>query len=190
MSRREFVISIWRRLGEPGVGADELLRLQRAIREAFGEPNPFSPAAIARLLADEGAELRHPEIIEFDARWRESQLQNETRKLDSLGAWAPENRLGLGDAESLIIKLEQLRLGFDRLGDSAASQRIRDLAIEARRAAITRVEGKLPADATVAEQTEIAEWFGIWLQTPSLFGQWIELRKASREFKQRFSIKD
>ena len=190
MSKRDFVTSMWRSLGEPKVGEDELVRFQRAMEEAFGEPNSFSPAAIARILADEGAELRHPEIIEFDARWRESHLQIETRELNSLGAWAPQDCLGLEAAESLIKRLEKLRQRFDRVGDGATSQQIRDLAIEARRAAITRVEGRLLAEATVTEQSEIAEWFGIWLQTPNLFEQWVELRKASREFKKKFSIKD
>jgi hypothetical protein len=34
-----------------------------------------------------------------------------------------------------------------------------------------------------AEQEEIAQWFTIWLQTPDLFAQWLELRKASPGFK-------
>jgi hypothetical protein len=36
------------------------------------------------------------------------------------------------------------------------------------------------------EQTEIIEWFKIWIQTPNLFANWIELRKRSAEFRRKF----
>jgi hypothetical protein len=37
-----------------------------------------------------------------------------------------------------------------------------------------------------AEKREIATWFGIWLETPELFFDWLELRKASEEFRRLF----
>jgi hypothetical protein len=190
LNKREFAVSTWRQIGEPNVGEDELRRIQSAMSEAFGQRGLLSPAAIARILADEGAELRHPEIIEFDARWRESQIQLEAKKLNSLGAWSPESQLRLRQAESLIKKLEKLRRRFDRTGDDETSKQIRTLVIDARRAAILRVEGKLLDEAERAEQSEIADWFGIWLQTPNLFEQWLELRRASPDFREKFSAKD
>jgi hypothetical protein len=37
-----------------------------------------------------------------------------------------------------------------------------------------------------AEKREIATWFRIWLETPELFFDWLELRKASEEFRRLF----
>ena len=37
------------------------------------------------------------------------------------------------------------------------------------------------------EQAEIAEWLTIWLRTPDLFDDWLELRKGTPEFKRLFS---
>jgi hypothetical protein len=37
-----------------------------------------------------------------------------------------------------------------------------------------------------AEKAEIATWFRIWLETPDLFFDWLELRKASEEFRGLF----
>jgi len=51
-------------VGAASLGSDELIRIQQAIGEAFGHMRFESPATIARELAHEGAELRHPEIIE------------------------------------------------------------------------------------------------------------------------------
>lgn len=190
MNKREFVTSIWRSLGEPAVGEEELRRLQKAMEEAFGHGGVSSPASIARILADEGAELKHPEIIEFDAHWRESQIQLEAKKLDNLGNWSPENQLRLRQAESLIKRLEKLRRRFERKGDDQGAKQIRALAIDTRRAADLRARRQSLAEAERAEQSEIAEWFGIWLQTPNLFEQWVELRKSSPDFRKKFSTSD
>lgn len=187
LNKREFVVSIWRRLGEPRVGEVELREIQNAMAEAFGQDGVLSPAAIARILADEDAELRHPEVIELDANWRESQIEREGQKLRSLSGWSPEDQLRLKQAESLIKKLEKLRTRLERTGDDETLRRIRTLAISSRQAARSRSESKVLGEAERAEQLEISEWFGIWLQTPNLFTHWIELRKSSPDFRKRFS---
>ena len=93
----EIIVSLWREFGGPAVGASELTRLQDALAEIFGRDKVPSPARIARDLAQEGAALRPPEII------------------------------------------------------------------------------------------EISEWFRVWLETPNLFNQWLELRRSSEAFKEKFS---
>ena len=190
LNRREFAISTWRRLGEPPVGELELREIQNAMAGACGQDGVLSPAAIARILADEDAELRHPEIIELDARWRESQIEREGQKLGSLRGWSPEEQLRLKQAESLIKKLEKLRTRLERTGDNETLRQIRTHAISARQAAKSRSESKLLAEGDRAEQSEIAEWLGVWLQTPNLFTQWLELRKSSLDFRKRFSVQD
>jgi len=74
-SKRELIVSTWRRLGTTSVGAKELRAIQDELKRSE-EGNVMSPASVARVLADEGAELKHPEIIEFDASWRASQIEN------------------------------------------------------------------------------------------------------------------
>src|SRR5690349_5464129 len=73
-TKRELAIEVWSRRGRAAVGQSELREIQRAMAKQFGAGAVDSPAAIARMLADEGADLRHPEVIEFDAHWREAQL--------------------------------------------------------------------------------------------------------------------
>lgn len=190
LNKRELVISTWRRLGEPQVGELALREIQTAMSEAFGHEGVLSPAATARILADEGAELSHPEIIELDVSWRQSQIEREDRKLRSLSGWSPEDQLPLKQAESLIKKLEKLRARFEQNGDDETLRQIRTLAISARQAAMLKVENRALVEAERAEQSEIVEWFGIWLQTPNLFTQWLELRKSSPDFRKRFAQED
>src|SRR5439155_18104860 len=107
-TRNELTIEVWVGLGRAAVGENELGEIQRAIAKRFGAGAVDSPAAIARLLADEGAELRHPEIIEFDARWREAQIAKDAADFSVFDRFDAAKALRLKQAESLINKLETL----------------------------------------------------------------------------------
>ena len=89
--------------------------------------------------------------------------------------------LRLDEAQSLIEKLEQTRLKTERNEDETNAQRLRDIAINARQAAQL-----LGNDATLNqrqrdEQAEIAQWLAVWLQTPRLFDDWLDLRHRTQE---------
>jgi hypothetical protein len=184
-SRREKVVDVWRSLGEPTVGEDELRQIQKALSR---EPAPgvTSPATIARILADEGAVLRHPEIIEFDARWREAQIKREAQRfgdLERVSSMKPMNR---EQAEALVNELETLRQRFVAEVDGEALAELTMLAANARRAA--ELLAKDPKSDLIrrAEQAEISQWIKVWIQTPNLFADWLALRKSSPEFRKRF----
>jgi len=183
--RREKVVDVWRSLGEPVVGEDELRQIQKALSR---EPAPgvTSPATIARILADEGAVLRHPEIIEFDARWREAQIKREAQRfgdLERVSSMKPMNR---EQAEALVNELETLRQRFVAEVDGEALAELTMLAANARRAA--ELLAKDPKSDLIrrAEQAEISQWIKVWIQTPNLFADWLALRKSSPEFRKRF----
>ena len=190
ISRRDLIVSEWRRLGAASLGSDELIRIQEAIGEAFGKQAVESPATIARELAHEGAELRHPEIIECDARWREAQIDSQLKTFGKVGALQTAEPLRLKQAESLIERLKHLLGRFERTRDDRQIAELRTLAIDARRIAVSRAKDTSLPIAIRHEQTEIAEWLMVWLETPNLFEQWVELRKSSPAFKERFSIYD
>jgi hypothetical protein len=186
-TRRQLIIAEWQRLGPNSVGGRELREIQKVIQKQFGNGAVESPAAIARLLADEGAELRHPEVIEFDAHWREAEIQSESLKFKGLKHSVSDKPLRLKQAGALIKRLEKLRQRFERSGDRATLRRVRDVAVEARQAAQSLTKNRALAQAVRAEQAEIAAWLAVWIQTPKLFDDWLELRRRSPEFIKRFS---
>src|ERR1044071_858141 len=69
-TKHDLMIEVWEHLDCESVGAREVEAVMEAVRERFGDGGVESPARTARILADEGAELRHAEILEADARWR------------------------------------------------------------------------------------------------------------------------
>jgi hypothetical protein len=189
-TKHELMVAVWDDLGRGMVGAPELRKIQRSIRERFGEEAVDSPAVIARMLADEGAELRHPEVIELDARWRQAKIIRETKRLEGLEAVAAGKPLRLDQAETLIKKLEGLREEADRAGDKTAVRSAQKIASEAREIAISMSRDLALDQTTRNEQAEIAEWLTVWIQTPRLFEEWLELRRRSADFKRKFSAPD
>ena len=187
-TKGELAVEVWNRLGRVAVGAHELHAIQRAIGKRFGTGAVDSPASIARLLADEGAELRHPEVIECDARWREEQIEaNHAAVLDGLISAKP---LRMKQAETLIKKLEKLRKKLERGDDQRGLSRLRETAVNVRQTAQSLAKSDRLNPQAHAEQAEIAQWLAVWIRTPALFEDWLELRRRSSEFIKRFSARD
>jgi hypothetical protein len=174
-TREELIVDWWRKLGRPAVGAHELSEIQRALDKRFGRVATNSPAAIARALADEGADLLHPQVIECDALWRGERMRDEVHP-------EADGPLTLSQAEELIEKLEQ-----QRNQSSSNAQSLRSIAIEARQAAERNARRKSLNQRQRAEQQEVTEWLGVWIKTPGLFKDWLELRKRSADFRKKFS---
>jgi len=187
-SKQEFIVAQWLRLGGKAIGRRELRRIQRALHEKFGEGGVESPAKIARVLADEGAELRHPEVIEFDVKWREENIEKETSEFKGLERFRDAKPVRLHEAESLIKKLEQTRQSSERNENKVNVQRLREIAIDVRQTAETLANDSTLTQRQRDEQAEIAQWLAVWLQTPNLFDDWLDLRRRSPDFRNKFSM--
>jgi len=155
-TRELLIIDAWKPLDKEVVGASELESIRETIVERFGAD--ASPASIARALADHGVPLGHPEILQADVRWREGNL-----------FFTPEDLTleTLEDATALMDKLESLEPG------EQLYQQVRQL------------KSELELVPTWLGQ-EVAQWLTIWLQTPEIFGEWLELRRSTAEFRERF----
>src|SRR6266700_2561895 len=91
-TKRDLIIDVWGSLDCESVGAGAV----------------ESPAAIARTLSDEGAVLRHPDVLECDARWREQNLCEEMF----------QDGLNFGDLAESFASIQELesrrsKLAFD-----------------------------------------------------------------------------
>ncbi len=182
--RRAVIVELWVQLGKPAVDARLLKTIQARLGTAV-ENHELGPAATARMLADEGAELKHPEIIETDAEWRQARIENNTRELVRLSS---AQVLTLRTAEKFIDELEQLRAQFELDEERQALAQVRTLGSEARRLAESIARNRSAEQTVRVEQAEIAEWLKVWLQTPALFKDWLELRRRSDEFRARFPM--
>ena len=185
-TKHQVIVATWEGLNRPSVGVKELDAMQKALIDRFGASNVISPAAIARVLADAGAELRHPEIIEFDAQWRQSQIEVEAKRFERLYRISDDEPLTIAQAEALLSELERLRNQFEESNDREAVEQLRAYAAEFRERVHSLAKNRSSDPATRRFQIEIAEWLRVWLQTPALFSDWLDLRRRSPDFQKKF----
>jgi ATP phosphoribosyltransferase regulatory subunit HisZ len=178
-TKRDLIIEVWESLDCESVGAKELEKIARVVEERYGEGAVDLPASLARLLADEGAELRHAEILELDV---------QTRAFDPYQAMF-RNVLKFADfkqALASIQRLENLRKQFGRKRDAEGLRLVREMAEKGRHRALMISRNSSVDRQKRLEKAEIAEWFSVWLRQPEIFQDWVELRQRSPEFKKRF----
>ena len=173
------MIEVWEWLDCETVGTAELHAIGEIVQQHYGPGAVTSPASLARLLADEGAELRHAEVLEMDVNWR------------AYDKYAPMLRnvlrfSNLAQAEQSLRDLENLRQHFTRQNDSIGLHRLRELAQTGRKRAQMIAGNVKVAEGKRAEKAEIAEWFRIWLSTPTLFADWLDIRRNTADFRAQF----
>lgn len=178
-TKADLIIEVWEKLNCENVGAVEIEAIEAAVADNFGQPAVDSPMVIARLLADEGAELRHSEIMRLFVE-RKSEASYEA---------AFRNVLQLSDLRSAlgtIGNLENLRRKYKSENEREGLRLVRETALRAK-TAVNEIARK-PATEGVTRQinVEISQWLSVWLQTPEFFDGWVEVRQRSADFIQRF----
>jgi len=176
-TRRDLIIEVWEALDCESVGARELNEIQQVLHEKLGKGAIESPAAIARLVADEGAVLRHPEVFECDLKWREGKLNATSNNFDFSSLKA---------ALESFSKVESQRCELDEQQGNAGLQQLREVIVAARQDSLLIARSKIVAGPQRGEADEIAEWLRVWMVAPELFRDWVELRMRSAEFRKRF----
>ncbi len=86
------------------------------------------------------------------------------------------------DAENTLRRLENLRQGYVAAGDKKGVDYCRRIALQGRLRAELIAKSPKVAPQKRQQKMEIATWFRIWLETPEIFGDWLDLRKRSRDF--------
>ena len=175
----DLIIEVWEELDCESVGAKEIIAVEEAVRERFGKAAVDSPMIIARMLADEGAVLRHSEIMGLYIE------RNSERPYEA----AFRNILDIGNlpaAAASLNKLENLRRKYVADKDAEGLRLVRAKGQEGRTEAIARSRGEDRSKNERERYKEIAEWLTLWMQSPEMFESWIDLRLSSDDFKKKF----
>lgn len=93
----------------------------------------------------------------------------------------------LADAEICIARLENLRQRFLAASDKRGVDACRLVALRGRKRAEMVSRNPRVSLRKRAEKKEAALWFRIWLETPEIFSEWLELRKQNEEFRRLFT---
>ncbi len=180
LSKKEMVLEIYDREAMGEVTAREIAIINQALVAEYGEGGAMAPAEIARILREEDLPVRFEQVF---------RMMTPTEKYENLFDALAYNT-SLEQAERAIRRIDELRRGFERQGDQTGIR----FALQTARFAKKNAEEQAvrPFDEVAGKdrriQAEIAQWFTVWLQTPELFQQWLELRKSAKEFKMWFEM--
>ncbi|NNE97864.1 MAG: hypothetical protein HKN25_02455 [Pyrinomonadaceae bacterium] len=182
-TKLDLIIEVWEKLDCESVGAEEIEAIEIVVAEQFGKSAVDGPMIIARELADEGAELRHAEILELDVKRRmETPYAPMFRNLMKF-----EN---LEETLNTIRNAENLRKKFVSENDTEGMRLLNRAVIGGKDRALELANNETVDPANRSENREIAEWFTIWLGSPEVFASWVKLRQASEDFRKRFQTKE
>lgn len=178
-TRQELIIEVWEALDCESVGERELWAIQSELRKTFGPGAIISPAAIARELADEGAVLRHPEVLNCDTKWREEQLTD---------LFAPEelNFSSLALARDSLQTIAKVYRSITHKADQPKLKRLNELILQHRQEAVLVSRSKIVSQHERLIAKEVAQWLAVWLEQPDIFSDWLALRERSPEFQKQF----
>ena len=155
----------------------EIDQLRRRLIAEHGEAGKTSTEYIADVLEAAGLKLELNQQEEA-----EDQYEEEFEDLLHFKT--------LEDAEVSVMRLDELMRKFKEAGETAAVNRVLDVArLGKRRAEMISRNQKVEAPKR-AEKEEIASWFRIWLETPDAFFDWLDVRKQSPEFREKFPQMD
>ncbi|MBC7901511.1 MAG: hypothetical protein H7070_15815 [Saprospiraceae bacterium] len=179
-SKEDLIIEVWEKLDCESVGAAEIAAIEEVLLDRFGKSAVDSPMILARLLADEGAELRHSEIMQLYVE-RNSNLPYEAEF---------RNILDISDFKSVLTSirsLENLRRKYESDGDKEGLRLVLEKGRSGRRSALAIAEDDRKTDGEQLKNAEIAEWLTLWLQSPETFEIWVKLRQSAPGFQKKFA---
>jgi hypothetical protein len=172
-TKKEMILEAARQLGHQKWTTAEMDQLRRKLLADHGDAGKSGNDYIADVLQSVGWKVQLSEREEAEERFEEEFediLHFKTLK----------------DAEVSITRLDELFRRFQTHGEKAAVGRVLEIArLGKRRAEMISHNRKVEARKR-EEKREIAEWFRIWLETPEAFFDWLEVRKASPDFRQKF----
>ena len=172
-TKKQAILEIAESLGLEKFTPAEIEQIRRQLVAKLGTSGKTAPDYIAEVLAAAG--LRVVLSTQADTQ---GQYEEEFRDLLHFAT--------LEEAEICLMRLDELWRKFRSEHQRAAAERVLEVArLGRRRAEMIARNPRVEAHKRDQKQ-EILEWFRIWLETPDAFFDWLDLRKRSPEYQQRF----
>ena len=175
-SKKQMILENSANLRAQRVGPEELRRVQQDLRQRIGPSKPPSLGYIANVLRQAGMQ------IDYEDRYTDPVIP-EPYAGRLQGALKFD---GLAAAEAALRSLDAAYRDYEATADHRGVLLVRKLVLCGKQRA-----GSLAGNARIRpekrdEKREIASWFRVWLESPDLFFDWLEIRKQTEEFRQLF----
>jgi hypothetical protein len=175
-TKKELILEIFSEEGFEELGDEEIRRINERLVAVYGRGGAASAAFMANTLIAAGKTIRYKDSFETTS-------SPDGYAEDFAGLL---NFDTLAAAERSILTIDRFFRRFRAEGDDDGAARCRQIADRGRLRARLIASNDRVAPEKRAEKEEMAFWFDLWLRTPDLFEDWIELRKNSPDYRRRF----
>jgi hypothetical protein len=172
-TKKALILDTARELGIQKWTTAEIDQLRRKLIADHGEAGKSSNDYIADVLKAMGWKVQLSEREEAEERFEE--------EFEDILHFRT-----LQDAEVSLTRLDELLRRFQAHGEKAAVERVLEIARLGKRRAEMISHNRKVEERKREEKREIAEWFRIWLEAPEAFFDWLEVRKSSAQFREKF----
>jgi hypothetical protein len=172
-TKKALILAAARDLGKPRFTPAEIEQIRRRLIAQLGAPGKTAPDYIVSVLQEAGIRVVWSTRSDTAGKYEE--------EFDDLLHFST-----LEEAEMCLVRLDELLRKFLLEGERAAAERVREVArLGRRRAEMISRNRKVDARKR-QEKAEVSRWFSIWLETPGAFFDWLEVRKHSPDFLDKF----
>lgn len=162
-------------------GPREIRAIEAELRRRLGPDSKTHPSYIASVLRD--ARVR----VELPPGYGDRYLDPEIEEPYASRIRGALQFRDLASAEAAIRSLDAAYREYRRAPDRRGTGIVRSLMIKGKQRSESLGRNPRVSAGKRREKLEIASWFRVWLETPDLFFDWLELRKGSEEFRRIFS---
>ena len=172
-TKKALILEAAHGLGKPRFTPAEIEQIRRQLIAQLGARGKTSPDYIVSVLENAGLRVVWSTQSDTEGRYEE-----EFADLLHFST--------LVEAEMCLVRLDELLRKFTIEAERGAAERVREVArLGRRRAEMIARNQKVDAQKR-EEKEEISHWFAIWLETPEAFFDWLEVRKQSPEFREKY----
>jgi hypothetical protein len=176
-SKKEHILECSRTLGLERAGEREIRAIQVELARRLGPDQRTSRSYIAGVLAEAGLRVEIDDA--YVDPWMDEPYASRLKGLLEFS--------DLASGETSMRKLDAASHEYRELGDRVGVGLVRALMLKGKQRAASLAANRRLSPQKREEKAEIASWFRVWLETPELFGDWLDLRKQSEDFRQRFA---
>jgi hypothetical protein len=176
LSKKQIILDICAARKFERVGADEIRAIGNELRQRLGHAQKTSPSYIASILREAGKPVDYQDP--FTDPMQEEPYASHLKGLLEFHS--------LESAEASLRKLDAIYREYREISDRIGTTLVRSLVLKGKLRAQSAARNPRVSPEKRREKQEIARWFHVWLETPDLLSDWLELRKNSEEFQQIF----
>jgi len=175
-SKKQLILEYRQAHGLENAGAREIRSIQAELGRVGAGQRP-SLSYIANVLRQAGTR------VDFNDRYVDAWMEEPyATRLTGLLQFRD-----LEAAEGALRKLDQAYRDYQKASDSKGIKLVRSLGLRGKLRAEGLAANPRVSPARRAEKHEIASWFRVWLESPGIFFDWLEVRKKSGQFLEAFA---